>query len=91
MSYTLIEERTVKAARKAHQCIWCGELIPIGTSYVYERSVFEGDPQSNHWHSECVEAMRAIMAAEGECEMTFDPGQNERPTPQHCEQHADKA
>lgn len=83
MSYTLIEERPIKSARKAHQCIWCGESIPVGTSYIYERSIFEGDPQSNHWHSECVKAMRDMMAAEGECEMTFDPGQNERPTQPH--------
>lgn len=82
MSYTLIEERTIKAARKMHKCIWCGEAIHKGDSYVYERSIFEGDPQSNHWHSECVGAMRKIMADEGECEITFDPWQNERPRSQ---------
>ena len=28
-------------------------------------------------------SLELMMAAEGECEMMFDPGQNERPTPQH--------
>ena len=78
MSYLLLEERQVKAARKAHRCIWCGEPIPAGSAYTYERSIFEGEPQSHHWHPECVDAMRAIASNEGgECE--FRPYDEERP------------
>ncbi len=86
MSYTLIEERTVKAARKAHRCIWCGEPIVIGAPYTYERSIFEGDPQSHHWHPECLDAMREVIHAEGgECE--FTPYDNERPAPPQEQGH----
>ena len=83
MSYTLIEERLVKAARKAHKCIWCGEQIEVGQSYTYERSVFEGDPQSHHWHPECLGAMRKVIAYEGSGEVMFDAYNEERPAPQH--------
>lgn len=83
MSYQLIEERQVKAARKAHQCIWCSQSIAVGESYTYERSIFEGDPQSHHWHPECLEAMREVIAYEGGGEVTFDAYNEERPAPQH--------
>jgi hypothetical protein len=77
VSFILIEERHVKAARKAHKCIWCGQQIEAGQPYTYERSIFEGDPQSHHWHPECLSAMRAEMDAE-DGEFEFNPYYNER-------------
>ena len=78
MSFTLIEERQVKAARKAHRCIWCGESIAVGSSYTYERSIFEGHPQSHHWHPECLEYMRDLAHEEGG-EIAFDAYNEDRP------------
>lgn len=73
MSYTLLSEREVKAARKAHRCIWCGQAINAGDPYTYERSIFEGQPQSHHWHPECLGAMREEMAGEGGEGYEFNP------------------
>ena len=82
MNYTLIEERPVKAARKAHLCIWCGQPIAVGESYIYERSIFQGEPQSNHWHPECNDAFAEVVRYEGG-EAEFSPYDNDRPAPQH--------
>lgn len=79
MNYTLIEERHVHAARIAHRCIWCDEQIPAGSPYIYERSIFDGVPQSHHWHAECLGAMHDLARAEGG-ETTWDPHNNERPS-----------
>lgn len=78
MSYVLIEERKVAAARKVHRCIWCGQSINAGEPYTYERSIFEGDPQSHHWHPECLEIMREIAHLEGG-DVAFNAYQEERP------------
>jgi len=75
-NYTLLGERDVKAARKPHRCIWCGELIEVGSPYTYERSIFEGEAHSNHWHLECLKAMRDDMQP-GEC-YYFDSWQMKR-------------
>lgn len=76
-SYTEIQ-RCTRKARKPHRCIWCGEMIVAGECYEYERSVFEGDPQSNHWHLECTEDCKAQMADEPGC-FEFDPWSAPRP------------
>ena len=77
MSYTLLEHREVKAAKKAHRCIWCGEAINVGEPYLYERSIFDGNPQSHHWHGECSEDSVTHFANDGP---EFIPYENERPT-----------
>lgn len=46
MSYTLLSRNT-RTAQKQHRCIWCGEDILPGESYVDERSVFDGDFQKH--------------------------------------------
>ena len=73
MSFTLLQERPVKAARKQHKCIWCGQFILVGDPYTYERSIFEGEPQSHHWHPECLAALREAIKAEGCGEYEFNP------------------
>ena len=77
-SYTEIE-RKVQTARKPHKCIWCGEMVVVGERYEYERCIFEGDPQSNHWHLECAEDLKAAMKNEPGC-FEFSPWSAERPT-----------
>jgi hypothetical protein len=78
MNFVTIANETRKA-RKQHRCIWCGEPILPGETYAYVRGVFEGDPQSNHYHQECDKACDAWAAAEGgSCE--FSPYDNVRPT-----------
>lgn len=78
MSFTLIEQRVVKAARKQHQCIWCGNFIEAGESYTYERSIFCGQPQSHHWHPECLGVMQEL-AHENGGQIEFGEFENERP------------
>ena len=76
-SYTLIERVTYKA-RKQHPCVWCGQMIVVGERYERERCVFEGDPQTNHWHLECAEDIKVAMSYEPGC-FEFTPGEAERP------------
>lgn len=76
MGYTLLSE-VEHTARKAHRCIWCGEGIAIGSRYIRERSIFDGEPQSHKWHLECLGAARDGWAAGDDAE--FSPGSNDRP------------
>lgn len=77
MSYVLIREAQ-QVARKPHRCIWCADRINVGERYVYERSVYDGQPQSLHWHLECrAEAILRWKFDPYDCE--FSPGENERP------------
>jgi hypothetical protein len=55
MSYSLIS-KTILKARTAHWCIWCGEAIFRGESYVHEASKYSGDLQDHRWHHECQKA-----------------------------------
>lgn len=57
MSYHLFSE-VLRKAKKAHRCIWCGEAIESGESYIDERSVFERQLQRRRWHTECIDAVR---------------------------------
>lgn len=76
-SYTEIE-RVVHKARKPHKCTWCGEMIVVGERYERERCVFEGDPQTNCFHLECAEDLKAAMALEPGC-FEYNPWSAERP------------
>lgn len=53
---TLVESVTIKRARKEHQCHWCNESIPVGTSYVRERVVDGREAFTNRLHPECDDA-----------------------------------
>lgn len=77
MSYKLIRELTPRA-RKDHQCVWCGEKIFAGHTYLFERSVFDGRYQNHRWHFECATAAKREAKAEGG-EITFDLHCNPRP------------
>lgn len=76
MSYTLLD-LTVRKARKAHSCIWCGEIIPAAETYHDERSVYEGSIQRLRWHPECHAASQKWFREMGE--ESFQPGENKRP------------
>ena len=82
MSYALISERAHKALKR-YRCIWCGEQIPVGTRYVREFSVYDGDVQKHTWHPECKGAAEEFFRESGEDE--FAPWENERPL-SHAEQ-----
>lgn len=75
MSYTPIRKQTVRA-RKNYVCIWCGERIAVGDTYVYEFSKFDGENQVHRWHGECILAADVWFRSEGESE--FEPYGNER-------------
>lgn len=77
MNYRLLSERKITAARKPHRCIWCGQPIPVGHPYTYERSVYDGEMQSHHWHDECARAC-ADEVREWGGDFEFIPYENER-------------
>jgi hypothetical protein len=75
MSYTLLSETRPKA-RKQHVCVWCGEKIEVGETYLHEKSVYDGSMQDHKWHIECEKACDEENGC-GECEIY--PGESERP------------
>lgn len=75
VSYSLIHETTQKATKR-YLCIWCGEAVLPGHTYVREFSVYDGDTQKHKWHPECRNAS-AEYFREGDEE--FLPHENERP------------
>lgn len=78
MNYTLLSE-VERTARKTHRCIWCWQLITVGSRYMDERSVYDGDMQHHKWHPECRAAMLEEAALEGGV-IEWTPGM-ERPAP----------
>lgn len=60
--------RTASAkAAKAHTCIWCGEGIAVGDTYIRQVLVYDGDFQSNAYHPECFDLI-------GDCDLGLDEG-----------------
>ena len=82
MSYTLLNQRTVKS-RKGRRCIWCPEPINTGDTATVESSVFEGEFQYHHWHPECWKASQEYFKINSEPE--FFPHENKRGS---AEEHA---
>ena len=66
-----------RKARKQHRCIWCGQAISPGDTYVDERSVYDGSFQNHRWHPECKEYANEDMLDGGDCE--FLAWSNDRP------------
>jgi hypothetical protein len=75
MSYALISERAHKAMKR-YRCIWCGESILPGQTYVREFSIYDGDTQKHKWHLECRDASAEYFR---EVEEEFMPHEMERP------------
>lgn len=77
MSYTLLSE-VKRKARKEHKCIWCGQKIEVGETYIAEASIYDNDFQYSKWHPECREA--CMIEYQKTKEEEFEPMCNERPT-----------
>jgi hypothetical protein len=62
MSVTYLSGPKQVTTRKAHQCAWCGEIIPAGTAEIWSRSYVQwGDPPQSDWmHPECFEAKQSM-------------------------------
>lgn len=68
---------TRPVARKRHQCDGCLHWIPVGERYVNQTGVYDGSAYNNHFHEECHEALRALIAEWGDGE--FMPGEIDPP------------
>lgn len=73
---TLLEEVTIKAARKAHRCNWCNEAIEVGTSYVRQRLVDGHEAWTYRSHPECDKAFASLdyMEQETACGLSYTRG-----------------
>ena len=49
-----------RKARKDHKCIYCGETIPKGEVYIWEKGIYDGDIYEWHEHKKCYEVCNAI-------------------------------
>ena len=78
MTYHLFSD-TVRRAAKQHRCIWCGQAINKGDTYVDERSVYDGSIQRHRWHPECIQDARDGWAQGDDQE--FLAWSNDRPAP----------
>lgn len=77
MTYHLFSD-TVRKARKQHRCIWCGQAISPGDTYIDERSVYDGSIQRHRWHPECKACANEDMLDGGDQE--FLAWSNDRPS-----------
>lgn len=68
---TLIDEVTIKAARKEHRCNWCQEAIEVGTSYVRQRLVDGSDAWVFRAHPECDAAFSSLDRIDQETACTY--------------------
>lgn len=73
-------DETIKAARKAHRCSWCGERINPGETYKRWRFFHNGDAGTCKMHPECFDAMEDERRFEGGGYFEWMEGDNERPT-----------
>ena len=70
------ETEEVKAAKKAHQCSWCGKKIDVGQPYMRYRWFGDDGVSTVKEHPECYEAMNELIDFDGE--VLFSPGDNPR-------------
>jgi hypothetical protein len=70
---TTTDTEEVKAARKPHECSWCGERIEKGMPYKRYRYFDGGDAGTVKLHPEC-EAASAELIAEFNEAIEFRPG-----------------
>ena len=64
---TNIAHETIKAARKTHQCDWCGEKIIVGQPYVRQRIKDCTDVWTWRAHPECDRASGTLSKMDLEC------------------------
>ena len=50
----------VRKARKDHKCDLCGEVIPKGTTYYWQKDIYDGAFYEWHEHEKCREIARDI-------------------------------
>lgn len=74
---TTTNHETIKAAKKAHTCEWCGERINVGESYVRYRWFHDGEAGTNRMHPECDGACNEAARQEGGF-IEFTPGEYAR-------------
>ena len=71
--------RTTKPkGRKPYRCIWCDERIAKGERHVHDIASFDCRLQSQRFHEECFEALRAYIIESGGMEVEFGPGSHKR-------------
>ena len=70
-----ILRENVRKAGKAHRCVWCGQDIRTGDSYVHIDVVDDEGFGHQHWHPECLEGAREEFVGD-----EFLPYSNERPS-----------
>jgi hypothetical protein len=78
----LTDTQTIRAARAAHHCSWCGERINAGETYKRWRFFHNGDAGTCKMHPECFDAMEEERRSEGGGCFEFMYGDNERPKPE---------
>lgn len=54
------DHRIIAKSRKEHHCLECGREIPIGSSYHYYFTVFDGEAQSDHICIACEDIAEAF-------------------------------
>ena len=70
------EPETIKAAKKAHICSWCGEKIDAGETYIRYRWFSADGASVVKEHPECYDAMNEVIDLDGEIE--FGVGEHPR-------------
>lgn len=61
---------------KNYKCVWCGTPIFKAERYVKNVLIYEGDFQSQKWHTDCFEVSREYFKKTKED--GFDPGSFKR-------------
>lgn len=54
-------QRSMRKAAKAHRCNECHRQIPVGESYLYEYTKFDGETQSHRTCQHCLVARQWLM------------------------------
>ena len=70
-----ILRENARKASKVHRCVWCGQDIYVGESYVHIDAVIDEGFDHQRWHHECLEGAREEFVGD-----EFSPYENERPS-----------
>lgn len=73
MACEVYESRAVKSTRKPHTCEYCGNVIPAGSSALYEHGIFDHRAFGRYCCNDCEPFMNGFWDyCEGECSDLFD-------------------